>query len=496
MTILVICVSLYVYTAYKQSLFRRLGIPGPRPTPFLGTLPELIKKGLFQMDVEAVEKYGTFFGSYMGNIPTVMVSDPDIIKAVAIKQFPDFQDKNQSVAIPKFWTMSIGHATGQHWRFLRTTLSPAFSPEKIRKMEPIINKYLENFIEVVDKKVAESGVLDLEPVFAALSLDVICSSAFGIELDSQKNPDDTFVKNARAVFDFNLATQPFFFLNFLFPESKHVLKHFNTTDSKAIIYIKEITQKIIDERRQTGASDFNDLLQLMIDGHQDSESHDDDDSEGFQFDGIKKRPLTDDEILANSVLFLLGGYDTSSKALTWLAYCLATNIEAQDKLIDEIERDLGEKKPSYDTVFKLQYLDMVLSETLRLYPPSTRTDRHVVHDTVICGKKLPGGVSVTFPIAGMHRLPQFWPDPEKFDPERFSPENKEKTRYVYMPFGIGPRSCIGKRLALLEVKMAIVTLLQKYKMEPSEKLRVPPKVGKTVLCKPEGGVWVKLVKRK
>ena len=495
-TILVIFLSLYLYTAYKQSLFRRYGIPGPKPTPFLGTLPELIKNGMFKMDVESVQKYGTFFGSYVGNIPTVMVSDPEMIKEIAIKQFPDFQDRAQSIAIPKFWLHSLNNATGQHWRFLRNTLSPTFSSGKIRKMEPIFYKCLERFTKVLDEKASGKEPIDLQPLFAALTLDAICSSAFGIEINSQENPEDEFVKNARAVFNFNLATQPFFFLNFLFPETKHILKHFNMTDSKAIRYIKAITQRVIDERRKTPASELNDLLQLLIDAHRHTEGHGEDDAEGIQFDGITKHPLTDDEILANAIMFLLVGYDTSATALTWLAYCLATNMDVQEKLIVEIDKSIGEQKAGYDNVFKLDYLDMVLSETLRLYPPSSRTNRQVVHETVICGKRIPGGISVTFPVAGLHRLPEFWPDPEKFDPERFLPENKEKTQYAYLPFGIGPRNCIGKRLALLEVKMAIVTLLQNYRIEPSEKLHYPPKVGKTMIVKPEGGVWVKLVKRK
>ena len=493
-TIFAIVVGLYLYTAYKQSIFRRYGIPAPKPTPFLGSIPELAKKGMFQMDIDNVKKYGKFFGSFVGNIPTVMISDPDMIKEIAVKQFSNFQDRTQSVAIPKFWRQALNNATGSHWRLLRTTISPTFSSGKMRKMEPILGKCLDSFIEVLDERVKVNPVLDIQPVFGALTLDVVCSSAFGIEVNSQQNPDDPFVQNAKDTFNFNLVSNPFFFLNFLFPESKRLLQHINMPDSTAVKYIKDVTQRVVDERKTSGSSKFNDLLQLLIDAHHDSERHDED-IEGVQYDGERKRCLTDDEILANAVTFLLAGYDTTATALTWLAYCLATNLDVEEKLITEIDSELGGKKPNYDAVFKLQYLDMVLSETLRLYSPASRSNRQVVRDTVICGKKIPGGMSVTFPIAGMHRLPEFWPDPEKFDPERFSPENKEKVnRFVYMPFGLGPRNCVGMRLALLEVKLAVVTLLQKYKVEPTQKLQVPPKIGKSFVVKPEA-VWVRLVKR-
>lgn len=493
-TIFAIAVGLYLYTAYKQSIFRRYGIPAPKPTPFLGSIPELAKKGMFQMDIDNVKKYGKYFGSFVGNIPTVMISDPDMIKEIAVKQFSNFQDRTQSVAIPKFWRQALDNATGGHWRLLRTTISPTFSSGKMRKMEPILDKCLDSFIEVLDERVKVNPVLDLQPVFGALTLDVVCSSAFGVEVNSQQNPDDPFVQNAKETFNFNLVSNPFFFLNFLFPESKSLIQHINVPDSKAVKYIKDVTQRVVDERKRSGSSKFNDLLQLLIDANHDSEQHDED-IEGVQYEGERKRRLTDDEILANAVTFLLAGYDTTATALTWLAYCLATNLDVEEKLITEIDSELGGKKPSYDAVFKLQYLDMVLSETLRLYSPVTRSNRQVVRDTVICGKKIPGGMSVTFPIAGMHRLPEFWPDPEKFDPERFSPGNKEKVnRFVYMPFGLGPRNCVGMRLALLEVKLAVVTLLQKYKVEPTQKLQVPPKIGKAFIVKPEA-VWVRLVKR-
>ena len=494
-TVLVISVSLYVYTAYKQSRFRRLGIPGPTPTPFLGTLPELIKKGGFQMDIDHVANHGEYFGAFIGNIPTTMISDPDMIREIAVKQFPDFQDRTQSLAVPKFWTLSVNNAVGAHWRFLRRTLTPTFSSGKMKKMEPILHKCLDSFIVVLDKTVSETDLLNIQPVFEALTLDVVCSSSFGIEVNSQQNPDDPFVKNAKEAFSFNFGSNPFFLLNFLFPESKHILKYFNTTDTKALKYIKEATQKVIDERKALDSSQYSDLLQLMIDAHKDSD-HDEDETAGLQTDGEKKRPLTDDEILANSVMFLLAGYDTTASTLSWLTFCLATNLDVQNRLIREIDDSLGNKKPGYDSVFKLQYLDMVLSETLRLYSPAARINRQVVKDTVICGKKLPGGMSVTFPVSGLHRLPEFWPEPEKFDPERFTAENKEKrNKYTYMPFGVGPRNCIGMRLALLEVKMAIVTLLQRYRVEPTEKLQIPPKISKGIIVKPAEGIWVKLVNR-
>ena len=506
LTIFLVCLSLYLYTTYKQSVFRRNGIPGPKPVLFLGCLPDIIKKGVFEMDIEYVRKHGKHFGTFIGNIPTILVADPEIIKEISVNQFSNFQDRTQSIANSEFWTLALNNAVGDHWRFLRNTISPSFSSGKLRKMEPILHKCLDSFVEVLDQKMKDTDIVDMQPVFGALTLDIVCSSSFGIESDSQRNPDDPFMKTAREVFNFNVGKSPLFMINFIFPETKHFLKYFDITSSKPINYIKGVTKKVIEERKASGSSEYSDLLQLMIDAHRDAESHHgeaenyhneaDDDSEHLGREDTSKRPLTDDEILANSIMFLLAGYDTTASTLTWLAYCLATNMEVQDKLIVEIDQNLGGDSPKHDDVMRLKYIDMVVSETLRMYTPTTRTNRQVVKDTVICGKKFLAGMSVTFPIAGIHRLPEFWPEPETFNPERFSLENKEKgSTHAYMPFGLGPRSCIGMRLALLIVKMAIVTLLQRYKIEPSDKLQIPPKVSKTIIVKPAEGILLKLTKR-
>ena len=512
-TLCLVCLTLYLYTTYKQSIFRRHGIPGPKPVPFLGCLPDIITKGVFEMDIEYVQKYGTYFGTYIGNIPTIIVADPEIIREISVKQFSNFTDRTQSIANTEFWTLALNNAVGEHWRFLRNTISPSFSSGKLRRMEPILRKCLDSFIEVLDGKVTDADMVDIQPLFEALTLDIICSTSFGIESESQRNPDDPFMKTAREVFEFNAGKSPLFLINFLFPETKHVLKYFDMFSVKPLVYIKDVTRKVIEERKSSKSS-YSDLLQLMIDAHRDTgttESHHDDtynDNNEVEDSGVHlsgehlrkedayKRPLTDDEVLANSIMFLLAGYENTATTLTWVAYCLATNNEEQEKLIAEIDQNIGDKRPEHNDVMRLQYLDMVVSETLRLYTPTTRTNRQIVKDTVICGKKFLAGMSVTFPISGIHRSPEFWPDPEKFDPERFSTENKEKgSTFAYLPFGLGPRSCIGMRLVLLLVKMTIVTLLQKYTLEPSEKLQIPPKVGKTFLVKPEDGIWLKLTER-
>lgn len=203
-----------------------------------------------------------------------------------------------------------------------------------------------------------------------------------------------------------------------------------------------------------------------------------------------------DEIVGNSILFLLVGYDTTSNALTFTAHNLATHPACQEKLIEEIDAILGKEQPNYNNVQKMEYLERVLCETLRLYPSACRTHRLAEMDIVIEGYTVPNGTDISFPIYSIHRDPRFWENPTRFDPERFTPENKAKRHpYAYLPFGHGPRSCIGMRLAQVEMRLAIVSILQHYRFKTCEETEIPLKLSKANLLKPENGVKLLLESR-
>lgn len=191
------------------------------------------------------------------------------------------------------------------------------------------------------------------------------------------------------------------------------------------------------------------------------------------------KKMTVDEVLAQSVIFLIAGYETSSTTLGFVCYSLATNADIQEKLQKEIDSvwDDESKMPSYETVNELPYLDMVISETLRLYPAAPFSIRTCKEDCILKNLKVPLGISVTVPTYSIHRDPKLWPNPERFDPERFSPEAKQsRDPYAYMPFGHGPRNCIGMRFAQMEMKLMLVRILKKYSFHVSKDTKIPPEV--------------------
>ncbi|XP_063243201.1 cytochrome P450 6j1-like isoform X2 [Bacillus rossius redtenbacheri] len=189
--------------------------------------------------------------------------------------------------------------------------------------------------------------------------------------------------------------------------------------------------------------------------------------------------LKDDDFVAQAFVFLVAGFEGSSLTLTYALYELALNPGIQEKLRNEITTKLSTHggKLSYHAMTGLPYLEMVVSETLRKYPPATFLDRECLSDFIIPGTQLTieTGTQIMIPVLGIHFDPEIYSEPQKFDPERFSDENKNKIpQYAYLPFGEGPRFCIGKRFALMQVKTALAYVVSSFQVCACAETPSPP----------------------
>ncbi|KAH6930875.1 hypothetical protein HPB50_020469 [Hyalomma asiaticum] len=276
------------------------------------------------------------------------------------------------------------------------------------------------------------------------SLNVIARCAFGTTLDSHSDATNEFVTEARKGFSARVSWKVLLFV--LFPGLLKYLK-INASRGGTSQYFKEVCQRIVRDRHENGKR-LEDFLQLMIDaqdGNLTAPEETSADPENKIFDvGSDTKPeaptstkrLTETEAMAQCVLFFLVGLETTSMTLALATYHLALNPAVQEKLRKEVDECMAEHgpEPSLDAIMSLKYLHCVVLETLRLYPPAPS--------------------SVIVPIYAMHRDPAVFPDPERFVPERFSDENVESIRpYTYLPFGAGPRNCIGMRLGLQSIKL-------------------------------------------
>lgn len=507
----------YLYTSRKHSVFRKSGIPAIKPAPFLGGLPQL-KKGVMQCEYDATMEHGKVVGFFLGNLPTVFLTEPDIIKELFVKRFTDFPSRSTAAGIVQFWEKTILLSTDFHyWRFLRTIMTPSFTSGKLRKMDELVTRCINRTIQRLEDKVGDSHdkVIDMVPTFRGLTLEVICQSAMGVDIDTEDESTSELRKQVSELLCFSLEKNPLLTLLFLIPDigKLYTALDIDYNNTKAIAYIQQCLKSVIQERKNEESSDKQDLLQLMINSQK---QHGTGDENGQTENGKPRvdekmkadlndngldphkpsRGMRDDEIIANSIMFLFAGFDTTSTALIFTSYFLATQPDYQEQIVQEIDEKIGTNDPDYDNIQQLGYLDMFVSESMRIYPPVTRINRQITQATTIGQYTFPANISVTCPVYTLHRLPEFWPEPEKFDPERFSSENKSKIKpYTYLPFGAGPRNCLGMRFANMELKMSLVKLLQKFIIKPSPELQIPPKLEKNVFCRPVGGMKLIIEKR-
>lgn len=218
------------------------------------------------------------------------------------------------------------------------------------------------------------------------------------------------------------------------------------------------------------------------------------------------KEFTDHDLLAQCLLFFFAGFEIISSSLCFITYELCLNPEVQNKLYEEIlsvNQELNGQPLTYDKLTKMRYLDMVVMEGLRKWPPAISTDRQCSEDIVLCdenGVKLFSarkGDVLQIPIFSLHHDPSIYPDPETFDPERFAEERKDELKNcTFLAFGVGPRNCIGNRMALMEIKSMLYQLLLNFRLMPAEK------TSRNMLedivshsLKPKNGFWLKFQER-
>ncbi|KAJ8045318.1 Cytochrome P450 3A24 [Holothuria leucospilota] len=448
-----------IYDFWKQTFLRRKGIPGPFPYPIVGSTFSVT--GGFATDTLKLRKtYGKIFGISMFGRPSIFIADLDMIRETLISRFSVFPNRETLPLKDRPLDQSISSLKGEQWREARNTLTPAFTGNKLRQMDPIINECCDQLVEHLDQLSKDESTIQFKEVFGSYTMDIIAATFFGLKIDSHKNPNDPFVKHAQDAFSITLFS-PRVLLVMLTP---WICPLMNKLDIGLIpAYIKNFFMKIVKgtiASRESSESKRVDMLQLMMNAHNLGSEEGEDSSS-------KKKPLSTDAIMANSLVFFLAGYETTNTSLSFTSYLLATNPEVQAKLIEEVDKfTLTRDDVCYDVLKEMEYLDACIKESLRIYPSVAATERENDKGNVIKGLEIPKDVSVTIPIYAIHHDPDLWEEPEQFRPERFNKENQDKIHpMAWLPFGAGPRICIGLRLAMVEMKFALIRILQKYEFK-------------------------------
>ena len=317
-----------------------------------------------------VQKYGKVFGTYQFLTPVLNVACKDCLKRIMLKDFDSFpqrhEDGTQAHPITKLFMTVVN---GEEWESQRATVTPCFSPAKIKQMFTCMKPCTKSLDRAMERAL-ENGPseVDARPLYSRYSVDVISLCCFGTETDCHDNKDNIFFKHAAQMFQVKLYH---ILTTLLYPVWFKNLLQYTFCNLEALQFFSNVVTEVMRRRRADSGQCQGDFLQALILAGQDDDG---------RRVGSKVKQLTDDRIIANSIIFLGAGNETTGSLMAFIAYNLATNPEVQEKLYEEIFEAMGETKGDidkleYEKVTKVKYLSCFLKEVLRLHTPIPRMQR-------------------------------------------------------------------------------------------------------------------------
>jgi cytochrome P450 len=377
-----------------------------------------------------------------------LVSNPDDVRHVLQDNARNYHKSPLYDKLRMFLGNGLLTSEDDFWLRQRRIAQPAFHRQKLaglaRVMADAARDAAERWLPL-----AESGrPVDVDEEMMRLTRNVVVRALLGADL----GPFTSTIDPAWTVINEHIG-ESFWSLGF---DTLPTPKYRRFKAARAIL--RGAVDHVIAERRRTGA-DGDDLLSMLM-AARDEETGE---------------AMTDEQLRVEVTTFLLAGQETTSLALTWTWYLLSQHPQVRQRLEDEIDAVLGGRPPDYMDLANLPYLRMVVDESMRLYPPAWGFSRQAMSDDQLGGFRLPRGwLAFVIPYV-LHRLPAFWRDPDVFDPERFLPERSaDRPKFAYIPFGAGPRQCIGNQFALIETQLTVATFAQAYRLRLQPGHRVDP----------------------
>ena len=395
-----------------------------------------------------------------------MVMDPATIREMLLDKVDDYP---KSLVTKNLLKPAIGEslflAEGAHWRWQRRAASPVFTHRNMLNLAPIMTSAAERAAQ----RITDAGprAVNLLDEMVTTTFDVIADVTFSggdtFDRDGVHNAIDDYLAEAGKISLFDILGAPDWV-----PRPGRIMS------GKALKEMKAMADGAIDARAARGHEGVPDLLDLLLAG----------------VDPKTKRTMNTAELRDNLLTFIVAGHETTALTLAWSMYLMAFDQDAQTRARKEAQSVLQGRAATGDDVENLPFIRQIVDEALRLYPPAGVVSRTAKKNDTLCEREIKKGDTVIIPIYALHRNELLWDDPDAFRPERFE-DRKAIPRYAYLPFGDGPRICIGASFALQEAVIILATMLSKFKFKPV-KGRDPEPV-MILTLRPQGGVWLTAV---
>lgn len=397
-----------------------------------------------------------------------MVMDPDAIRTMLLERVDDYP---KSVVTKNLLRPAIGEslfiAEGAHWRWQRRAAAPVFSHRNVRNLSPIMT---DAALRACDRiEAAGKRAVNLHDEMVTTTFDVISDVTFSgdgaFDRAAVHHAIDNYIDAAGKISLFDILG---------FPD--WVPRPGRIVSGKAVRQMKTVADSAIEARAARAKdADVPDLLDLLLAGE----------------DPETKRKMSVSELRDNLLTFIVAGHETTALALSWSLYLCAFDPAIQEKARDEVNSVTQGGPVTGEDVENLPLVRQIVEEAMRLYPPAGLISRTAQTDDTLCGREIRKGDTVMVPIYALHRNHLLWEDPDAFRPERFA-DRKSIERYAYLPFGDGPRICIGASFAIQEAVIILGTLLSRFRFT-AIKGKTPEPV-MIITLRPEGGVWLEAEK--
>ena len=392
-----------------------------------------------------------------------MVMEPNAIRRILLEAVDTYP---KSRATKNILRPAIGDslfiAEDAHWRWQRRAAAPVFSHRNVMNLAPVMSAAATRSADRIAN--AEGRALDLLDEMVRTTFDVIAEVTFSgegqFDAPAVHRAIDSYIDAAGKISLFDMLGLP----DWLPRPSRF-------TSGPVVNEMKRVADEAIEARRIRGAGDVPDLLDLLLAGE----------------DPETKRRMNTSELRDNLLTFIVAGHETTALTLAWALYLCAFDKEVQDRARTEAQSVLSGGTASGADVERLPFIRQIVDEALRLYPPAGILSRTAQAPDTLCGREIRRGDTVMIPIYALHRHHMLWDDPNAFRPERFA-DRKAINRYAYLPFGDGPRICIGASFAIQEAVIILATLLARFRFDLVETR--PPKPVMILTLRPGGGVWL------
>ena len=435
-------------------------MPAPeyRTTPLLGIIPDIMRRGAFQTLTKAMLEHGGFVKLKIGPMPAYLVSDPVVLQRVLRDNYRNYRKPTMLYeAVEQLTGKGLVVSEGDFWLRQRRMIQPHMHRKQLAGLTDTKTRAIGTVLDRWSKVATPEMELDLGEAMSHITMDVITQTMFGsdaLEADEMQRVSAALTQ----------ALDYVSLRGFLSILPNWVPLPGQGDFAGNLQSIRNTIMRLIELRRND-YSERSDLLSMLLSA----------------VDEVTNETMTDEQVFNEAMTVFLAGFETTATALMWLWYVLDSHPKIEARLRAEIDAALGERIPQFEDLPKLPYSMMVFKEVLRLYPPAPLLPREVVAGDLLGEHGVKAGDTLLMFFYGLHRNPRIWDQPEVFEPERFTPENESKRhRFAYLPFSGGPRQCVGDDFAMLEGVLALVMVMQRYRIRMVSDKEVYPKFGATL----------------